>query len=271
VDTDKDPYSINKGFWFAHILWMFDGKKTRRDSSMAKSYSRDLDKDALIVWQDKHYYSIAIFSCFIFPTILGWAFFGSPLGGLLFGGVLRMVLVHHATFFINSLCHFWGRRPYTDENTARDNLVAAIFTFGEGYHNFHHIFHADYRNGIKWYQYDPTKWMIKTLAYLRMVRDLKITPEYEIFKAKMIMAEKNLRNRKQVQHVNIEKILETIKHKAEDAHARWVQLRAEYETMKHNLHVHGEEKLRAVKRDINLAKLEFRAACAQWRVCVQHI
>lgn len=267
VDTDKDPYSINKGFWYAHLFWMFE-KNTDYASPQEKSYARDLDKDILVVLQDRYYYSIAIFSCFVLPTLVGWAF-GSALGGFVFGGLVRMVLVHHFTFFINSLCHFWGSRPYTDTNTARDNVLAAIFTYGEGYHNFHHIFHADYRNGIRWYHIDPTKWFIRTLAYFRLVKNLKVTPEYEIFKAKMLMIEKNLRNKKDVQIGNVEKIVENFKLRAEEAHQRYLKLRSEYETMRQNLNTQGEEKIRQLKRDIGLAQMEFRLACQQWYFCLK--
>ena len=72
---------------------------------------------------------------------------------------------HHFTFFINSLAHMWGSRPYTEENTARDNAVLALVTFGEGYHNFHHIFAHDYRNGVRWWQWDPTKWLIASCSW----------------------------------------------------------------------------------------------------------
>ncbi len=267
VDTDRDPYSINKGFWFAHLFWMFDSKDLR-DTPQAKAYSKDLDKDILIVLQHRYYYTIAIFSCFVVPMVVGW-FAGSALGGLVFGGLLRMVVVHHFTFFINSACHYWGSRPYTDQNTARDNLLLALFTYGEGYHNFHHIFHADYRNGIRWYQYDPTKWFIKTLSYLRMVKDLQITPEYEIFKAKMIMAEKRLRDRKQAQLTSVETFLENFKQKAEETHARWVQLMAEYEAIKLNWSQQNEERLRLLKREMELVQREFRFACQQWRTCLR--
>ena len=68
-----------------------------------------------------------------------------------------MVMTHHTTFFINSLAHIWGSQPFTDRNSARDNGILAFFTFGEGYHNFHHLFENDYRNGIRWWQFDPTR------------------------------------------------------------------------------------------------------------------
>jgi len=271
VDTDRDPYSINKGFWYAHFFWMCD-KDPIHDANQEKIYSRDLDKDPLIVWQHKYYYTIAIFSCFVVPMLVGWAV-GSALGGLVFAGFVRMVLVHHFTFFINSLCHFWGSRPYTDTNTARDNMLAAIFTYGEGYHNFHHIFHADYRNGIRWYQFDPTKWMIKGLEYCKMTYNLRVTPEYEIFKAKMQMAEKKVRDYKVHPRIEAaEKMLEIIKQRADEAYQRLATLRSEYETIKFNLstaHQERMERLKQLKRDIQQAKREFRMACRQWSLCIQ--
>ena len=97
------------------------------------------------------------------------------------GGI---VLSQHFTFFINSVAHIWGSRPYTEKNTARDNGFLALFTCGEGYHNFHHIFASDYRNGIKWFHYDPTKWMIRSLAAVGLANKLKRTPVERIEKAK---------------------------------------------------------------------------------------
>lgn len=270
VDQERDPYSIKKGFWYAHFVWMCQKDNlVQRLTPQARSYSRDLDKDALIVWQDKYYIPIAVVSCFIVPALAGWLIADSWFGGLVFGGFLRMVLVHHFTFFINSLCHFWGRQPYTDENSARDNVIAALVTYGEGYHNFHHIFAVDYRNGIRWYHFDPTKWFIQFLALIRMVRNLKVTPEYEIFKAKMQMAEKNMRHKKETQLVQVEKFLETFKHKAEEAHQRWEQLKGEYETLKFNLQTNKDEKLKQMRRDIQQAKADFRMACEMWSMCLK--
>jgi stearoyl-CoA desaturase (delta-9 desaturase) len=90
---------------------------------------------------------------------------------------------HHCTFFINSLAHFWGRRPYTTANSARDNAILALFTYGEGYHNYHHLFQWDYRNGVRWWQWDPTKWLIASCSWLGLTRSLKRVPEFQIRKA----------------------------------------------------------------------------------------
>jgi len=172
--VDKDPYSAQRGFWYSHMGWMLrDYKATEKDFSNIK----DLDQDPIVVWQNKHYIALALSSNVLLTTLIG-AMLGDAIGGLLLLGFLRLVLSHHTTFFINSLAHFWGRQPYSDGNSSKDNAVIAFFTYGEGYHNFHHTFQWDYRNGIFWYQYDPTKWLIKVLSWCSLTSDLKrIAPE----------------------------------------------------------------------------------------------
>ena len=115
------------------------------------------------MWQHKHYLALVILMNIGLPAFLGWLN-GDIISMVLLAGLLRLVVVHHCTFFINSLAHIWGKQPYTNKNTARDNAFLALLTYGEGYHNFHHIFENDYRNGIKWWDYDPTKWLIKLMS-----------------------------------------------------------------------------------------------------------
>lgn len=117
------------------------------------------------------------------------------LGTFLVAGLLRLVLTHHFTFFINSLCHMFGTRPYTDENTARDNGLLAIVTWGEGYHNYHHYFQYDYRNGVKWWQYDPTKWIIGLLAKVGLASNLKRVDDLTIKHAELTMQFKRAQER----------------------------------------------------------------------------
>ncbi|MEP4102294.1 fatty acid desaturase, partial [Paraglaciecola sp.] len=142
--------------------------------------------DKIVMWQHNNYLAIMLTANFGIPMLLGWLN-GDIWGMLLLAGVFRLVVVHHVTFFINSLAHIWGRQPYTDANSARDNDILAFFTFGEGYHNYHHIFEYDYRNGIKWWQFDPTKWLIRSLAYLGLAKNLRRCPEERIEKAKVAM------------------------------------------------------------------------------------
>ncbi|WP_295801599.1 fatty acid desaturase [uncultured Microbulbifer sp.] len=195
-DNDQDPYSANRGFWFSHIGWML-----REYPSGAVDFdnAKDLQRDKIVMWQHNHYIPVTLAMNIGVPLVLG-LLTGDVIGMLLLAGVLRIVVNHHTTFFINSLAHIWGRRPYTDENTARDNDLLAFFTFGEGYHNYHHIFQTDYRNGIRWYQWDPTKWLIKTASWLGLARNLKTVPAMRIQRAMLTMqfkrAEQKLENSK---------------------------------------------------------------------------
>lgn len=189
VDNELDPYNINRGFFYAHIGWIF----FKEQNTETAHYPKDLLNDKLVMWQHRNYIWLAVVAGFVLPTVIGHLL-GSALGGFALAGVLRIVVVHHCTFFINSLCHIVGTRPYTDTNTARDSYIMAIFSYGEGYHNYHHYFPSDYRNGIRWYHFDPTKWLIKSLSFMGLVRDLKKVPEKLISQARIEMQVKKLQS-----------------------------------------------------------------------------
>ena len=178
-DNERDPYSAKKGLWFSHIGWMLHEYPNGADDF---SNCKDLQRDKIVMWQHKHYYSIAIAMNVLPPLLFGFIT-GEYLAYFLTMGILRLVYSHHTTFFINSLAHYWGKRPYCGDNTARDNDVLALFTYGEGYHNYHHLFQNDYRNGVRWYQFDPTKWLIKTCSWLGLAKDLRVTPKFKIREA----------------------------------------------------------------------------------------
>ncbi len=178
-DDDRDPYSIGRGFWFAHMGWMVrDYRSGGRDFTNVP----DLKRDPMLVFQDRYYPLLTSVANFGFALLAGWIV-GDVWGTVLLAGFLRLVLSHHFTFFINSLAHMWGTRPYTEENSARDNPLLAIVTHGEGYHNFHHIFAHDYRNGVRWWQWDPTKWLIAGLQWVGLTRRLRRTPVFQIQRA----------------------------------------------------------------------------------------
>jgi stearoyl-CoA desaturase (delta-9 desaturase) len=190
-DVEHDPHSIRRGFWHAHIGWML---RAWPSSAVDFSQARDLDEDPIVVWQHRHYWALVWTTNLGFPLLLGW-WAGDIVGMLLLAGVLRLVVSHHFTFFINSLAHTWGRRPYSEDNTAVDNGVVALMTWGEGYHNFHHAFQADYRNGIRWWQYDPSKWVINLLAWGGLIYDRKRTPGFRIQRARLAIEFARLRQR----------------------------------------------------------------------------
>lgn len=190
-DVDHDPYSARRGFWFSHIGWMI---RAHPSGSPDLANIPDLKRDPLLAFQHRFYVPLVLVTNVGLPLAAGWLI-GEVLGTFLLAGVLRLVLSHHFTFFINSLAHMWGTRPYTDENTARDNPVLALLTHGEGYHNFHHIFAHDYRNGVRWWQWDPTKWLIAGLEPLGITRRLKRVPDFQIQRALIAMQFKRAQDR----------------------------------------------------------------------------
>jgi stearoyl-CoA desaturase (Delta-9 desaturase) len=181
VDKDWDPYNIKRGFWWAHILWIFYRNPERDDSF---DNAKDLLQNNVVMWQHRWHKVILIVGGFGLPTLIGAAF-GDPIAGLLWGGFLRLAVIHHTTFFVNSLAHMLGKPAFNAEVSARDNWMVALLTLGEGYHSFHHRFPADFRNGIRWYQWDPAKWWIAALRGVGLAEELKTTPLPQIEQARL--------------------------------------------------------------------------------------
>jgi stearoyl-CoA desaturase (Delta-9 desaturase) len=169
TDSPKDPYDATRGLWYSHLGWILE-----KDQVQAVDVS-DLEGDPLVYWQHRYYPLIAVFAGLLVPSLVG-LFCGDLWGGLLFGGLWRIVATYQATFAINSLAHKWGKRPYSMQGTARDSWWTALVTMGEGYHNFHHTFPGDYRNGHRFYDFDPPKWLLSGLAFFGVVHSLKRTP-----------------------------------------------------------------------------------------------
>ena len=183
VDHEEDPYDISKGFVWAHIGWLL----FKLSPEQPMDNVNDLKRDPLVMWQHRWCIPLAITLGFVVPMLLGYLWNGAAgaLGAFLLAGVLRVFAVQHSTFFINSMCHTVGNRPYSTRCSARDSAIMALFTFGEGYHNYHHEFQHDYRNGVKRSNFDPTKWSIWTLEKLGLVSDLRRVPDGKILLAEM--------------------------------------------------------------------------------------
>lgn len=188
-DAERDPYSITSGFWHAHMGWMTRHWPT---SKIDFDQVRDLQRDPVVMWQHRFYWPLAWFMNLGLPLLLGWLV-GDVIGMFLLAGAFRLAFSQHCTFFINSLAHTLGRRRYSLENTARDSGIVALLTWGEGYHNFHHAFQFDYRNGIRWWQFDPGKWVISAAALLGQAHDLRRIPAFKIRRAKLQVLFRELR------------------------------------------------------------------------------
>lgn len=261
VDTDEDPYTINKGFFYAHIGWIF----LKEEDQYKDKYEKDLLNDPLVMWQFRNYILIGSIVGFIFPLFIGFTM-GSPIGGLAIAGVLRMMLLHHSTFLINSACHYWGKQPYTDKNTAKDSFIMAVLTMGEGYHNFHHYFQADYRNGIKWNHWDPTKWLIKFFSIIKFADRLVVTPELEITKAKLRMDRLRLEKSIAVRHLPS---LDEMREKVQRAQKQLQALKVEYKRLKEKSLDDKKQQINELKINIKLAQIEFQNQYTQWKYFIK--
>ncbi len=264
VDKDWDPYSIKRGGLWAHVFWLFYKEPQER------SYENvpDLQANSLVRWQYRWNSWIGILAGLGIPTLVG-ALFGRPLGGLLWGGFLRVVVIHHTTFMVNSVAHLYGTRPYTEDNSARDNGLLAFITNGEGYHNFHHKFPSDFRNGVRWYQWDPTKWLIAVLHFTGLARDLRKTPKPVIEKSLLRMKLSKAEARLPLVHPAV---AERIRPRLENAHHaldRAVELWHEMDTKRRELVARGKtasaELARSWKQTQRESRASLDAARREWR------
>jgi stearoyl-CoA desaturase (delta-9 desaturase) len=136
-------------------------------------YAPWLREDPVVMWQHRWYVPLLL-SGLALPFLIGYANNGwiGGVGCFMLAGIGRIFLVLNSTFCINSVCHLWGRQPYSRSNSSRDSWWVSLITLGEGYHNYHHTFSRDYRNGPLWYNVDPSKWLIYALSKLGLAERL---------------------------------------------------------------------------------------------------
>jgi stearoyl-CoA desaturase (delta-9 desaturase) len=180
-DREGDPHSphlhgegtveILKGLWHSHMGWLFNHELTDWGT-----YVRDLLHDRLIFKLNRMYF-VWIALGLLLPAIaeglitMSWSGF---VHGFLWGGLIRVLVVHHTTWSINSVCHVFGSRPYQVKDYSTNNVVLAIPTFGESWHNNHHAFPSSAVHGLEWWQVDITGSMIKLCAALGLASAVKI-------------------------------------------------------------------------------------------------
>ncbi len=171
-DKDEDPYNAQRGFWYSHCGWLFF-----RDPYSDDKYTARLRKDRVVMWQHRYYVPIVL-SSLLLTFLVGFLYQGwiGGLGCFLLAGVGRMFAVLNSTFCINSICHLWGSQPHGTTDSSQDSWYVSLLTFGEGYHNYHHTYPSDYRNGPRWYNFDPSKWLIFGLSSVGLATSLRTAP-----------------------------------------------------------------------------------------------
>ena len=167
VETERDPHSTRPGFWWAQIGWVLFGTAQDHDGATLKKYVPDLMKDKFHTFLAKYYYVPIIVSAFVLFAIGGWS--------MVFWGVfMRVVVGWHTTWFVNSLSHIYGKKPFATNDDSTNNWLVALLTFGEGWHNNHHAFPTSARHGLKWYQFDMNWLTIRLFKKLGWAKDIRI-------------------------------------------------------------------------------------------------
>jgi len=168
-DEEKDPYNAQRGFWHSHCGWLFIP-----DQYADPKYATRVANDPIAIWQHQHY-PLLVLSGLACTFVIGFLHNGirGGVGCFLLAGLGRTFAVLNSTFCINSVCHLWGRQPYGRSDSSRDSWLVSLVTFGEGYHNYHHMYPTDFRNGHRWYHFDPSKWLILWLYLLGLATSLR--------------------------------------------------------------------------------------------------
>ncbi|WP_428940970.1 acyl-CoA desaturase [Fontivita pretiosa] len=180
-DRPGDPHSPHdhgegflamlRGMWHAHMGWIFDG-----DPRNLYRYVPDLSRDRMLRVMSQLWLLWAAIGV-ILPAVIGGLItlsWSGALMGLLWGGLVRIFLVHHVTWSINSVCHLWGTRPFETHDHSRNNLVFGIVGMGEGWHNNHHAFPASARHGLRWWQIDFSYYLIRLMSIVGLAWDIRL-------------------------------------------------------------------------------------------------
>jgi stearoyl-CoA desaturase (delta-9 desaturase) len=166
-DTEQDVHSPrHKGFIYSHVGWIFSRKHDQVDLVKVA----DLARYPELMWLHKHELVPAVALGALCFALAGWP-------GLVVGFCWSTVAVYHATFCINSLAHVSGRKRYVTGDDSRNNWLLAIFTMGEGWHNNHHACQSAVRQGFRWWEYDPTFYILTALSWTGLIWDLKAPPK----------------------------------------------------------------------------------------------
>jgi stearoyl-CoA desaturase (Delta-9 desaturase) len=165
-DTETDIHSPrHKGFIYSHLGWIFARQHDETDLVKIADFARYPE----LMWLHKHELVPPVCLAALTYVIGGWP-------GLIVGFFWSTVLVYHATFCINSLAHVHGRRRYVTADDSRNNWLLSVFTMGEGWHNNHHAYQSSVRQGFRWWEFDPTFYILKALSWTGLVWDLKSPP-----------------------------------------------------------------------------------------------
>ena len=248
TDTERDPYNITKGWWYAHIGWMFDPPLPFDSQTV-----HDLLKNRLLVFQDKYAMRLSILANFLVFLGVGWLL-GDYVGSFVMAVFVRLLMTYHATWFVNSAAHSWGERTFSKEISPVDNFLLGPISLGEGaYHNYHHTFPSDYRNSYRWFHPDPTKWFIWTLLRLRLVTSAHRTDEAML--------------RRRLVEEDTKLILQTLSDRVHIKTEEWrIAIQARSAELQHHFDRIIELRLQSKKREARQLRRALRKRLHEWHM-----
>jgi stearoyl-CoA desaturase (delta-9 desaturase) len=183
-DKEGDPHSPHighgtgfRGLWHAHAGWLME----TQGLADWKRYAPDLYEDPAMRQIGRRFPWLVV-ATLVIPTVAGFVLHGftlvGALEGYLWGGLVRIFLVHHVTWSINSLCHFYGRRRFVVEDHSTNLAWLAILSFGESWHHNHHAFPRSARHGLRWWEIDLSGLLISAMGRVGLAWNIiRITPE----------------------------------------------------------------------------------------------
>ncbi len=171
IQAEEGIKGTLKGLWHSHIGWLW-----RPAGTVKETWAPDLLAEPGVAAVNRHFGWIVLTSFLIAP-VLGFALTGSVAAALtafLWGSLVRIFFLHHVTWSINSICHYFGTRPYDSHDQSRNNPVMGLLAFGEGWHNAHHAFPASARHGLRWWEFDSSWMVIKGMELVGLARNIKL-------------------------------------------------------------------------------------------------
>lgn len=177
-DAEGDPHSPLQSFFWAHMGWCMSRNGVIDDYASYSKHAPDLAKDPVLVFLDKIHIVWTLLLAAGLYAWGGWSF-------VVWGIFVRLVLVYHCTWLVNSAAHVWGYQTYDSKDQSRNLWWVALLTYGEGWHNNHHAFQHSARHGLKWWEFDSTYLMIQVMKVFRLARDIKL-PSAELLQRKVL-------------------------------------------------------------------------------------
>ncbi|XP_030369455.1 stearoyl-CoA desaturase 5 [Scaptodrosophila lebanonensis] len=184
TDTHADPHNSRRGFFFAHMGWLMCKKHPDVTSKGKQIDMTDIEQDPVVMFQKKYYFFVMPICCFVLPMLFPYYMMGSSLRVCFFScSMLRYAISLHGTWLVNSAAHFYGMKPYDVNVSAVNTKVVSTITFGEGWHNYHHVFPWDYKAAeLGTYNYNWTTAFIDMMAKIGQAYDLKSVSQEMVYK-----------------------------------------------------------------------------------------